>query len=1166
MKIKRLQGKLNRIYGENRIRVTEDEDVIRLSGELDNWQDIVSACMMCVDKHGKILLPMDSFVCGVNKKSEDMKKPKHVVNDITIKGADMDLPMRIPETEDKSLEGEKPDVLIIGGGISGVTIARELMRWKLNVLLVEKEADLALHASGRNDGEVHPGIDLGKGSLKQYYVIKGNEYMERVCRELNVPFKRCGQIVGFFDKALKPLVSAYVAERRIINGVSGAKIISSKRIAELEPNLNHDFAFGIYNPTAATVCPYCLTIACGENAVDNGAKVSLNTAVLGMRIVDRKISEVFTNRGRIFPKLVINAAGVFAEDIAKMAEDRFFSIHPRRGTNSIIDRKKGYLVKSIGSWKELHADENHSKGGGILHTVSDNLLVGPDAVETREKENFETRRESIDNVFAKHRLTAPNLNKKDVITYFTGVRAATFEEDYIIEAGRKTRNIIHVAGIQSPGLTTAPAVAVDVSKLAVTMLESRCFSGDDSGESVVSEGMSIESNLKFNPIRRGIPNPKSMSIKERDKFIKENPEFGEIICRCEEVSKGEILAAIHSSISVPTIDGIKKRVRPGMGRCQGGFCMPLVAKIISEEMDIPLEDVLRTNSRSKISYGPTKKYMKKIPKTVGKHASRETDIDVLKKVETKGCKRDSGIHNVHQTNNSMGIDNNRMVDVFVIGGGPAGLSAAISAEEEGAKVLLVEREDRLGGILKQCIHDGFGLVKFKEKLTGPEYGDRFIKILIEKNIDYLTKTFVTKIEKTDDNLFRIHMITADGVRSVETKAIVLATGCRERTAKQVSIHGTRPSGVYTAGTAQHMVNLLGQMPTERCVILGSGDIGLIMARRLTLEGAKVLGVYEVKREPSGLPRNISQCLEDYDIPLYLSHTVTKVIGNDRVEGVEITRVDDELNPIPGTEFRVDCDALILSVGLIPENEIAEGIGIHLNRETGGPCVNENLMTDVPGVFSCGNSLHVYDLVDYVSDSGELAGKMAAKHAMSGILASSEPISSITSDGARIEKRFNTGRSERAKWDNVENNINDKKICSKTVSEMKTAGAAVKEMTCIVCPNSCKLRVWYKPGDPEFQIKVEGNKCSRGMKFAMEELTAPKRSISSTVATCFADSPVVPVKTSGEIPKERIFDVMSEINSVCIEEEMKAGDVVIPNVLGLGTDVVLTRDILRGDAL
>lgn len=317
-------------------------------------------------------------------------------------------------------------------------------------------------------------------------------------------------------------------------------------------------------------------------------------------------------------------------------------------------------------------------------------------------------------------------------------------------------------------------------------------------------------------------------------------------------------------------------------------------------------------------------------------------------------------------------------DVLVIGGGPAGLAAAIAAHKNGAKTLLVEREARLGGILKQCIHDGFGLVRFQEKLSGPEYAERFIDEFHKLNLEAKTLTFVTRLEKNVSG-FSAVLVNRDGVETVTAKALILATGCRERTAKQVNIHGTRPAGVFTAGTAQHFTNLLGELPTKKCVILGSGDIGLIMARRLTLEGAKVLGVYEAKSTPSGLTRNIHQCLHDYDIPLYLSHTVTRVFGADRLTAVEIAEVDDKMQPISGTEQILECDALILSVGLIPENELAETLDVQLDPKTKGPVCNAQLMTSADGIFSCGNALHVNDLVDYVSESGEIAGENAAKY-------------------------------------------------------------------------------------------------------------------------------------------------------------------------------------------
>ena len=317
-------------------------------------------------------------------------------------------------------------------------------------------------------------------------------------------------------------------------------------------------------------------------------------------------------------------------------------------------------------------------------------------------------------------------------------------------------------------------------------------------------------------------------------------------------------------------------------------------------------------------------------------------------------------------------------DVIVLGGGPAGLAAAISAHKSGASVLLIEREKKLGGILKQCVHDGFGLIHFGERLTGPEYAGRFIREFLSLGIDYKINAFVTDARKNADG-FEITVQSAEGMLSFGAKSVIIACGCRERTSRQVFIHGDRPAGIYTAGTAQYFVNILGQMPTKRCVILGSGDIGMIMARRLTLEGASVEGVYEIKDTPAGLARNVHQCLRDFDIPLHLSTTVTNVYGNKRVEAVEVCKVDEKMNPIPETAHIIECDALILSVGLLPENEVAQMLGVELDPATKGAVVDQTLMTNVPGVFSCGNALHVNDLVDYVSLSGEQAGKSAAEY-------------------------------------------------------------------------------------------------------------------------------------------------------------------------------------------
>ena len=314
-------------------------------------------------------------------------------------------------------------------------------------------------------------------------------------------------------------------------------------------------------------------------------------------------------------------------------------------------------------------------------------------------------------------------------------------------------------------------------------------------------------------------------------------------------------------------------------------------------------------------------------------------------------------------------------DVIVIGGGPAGLAAACAACEKGAKkVLVIERDKELGGILNQCIHNGFGLHRFKEELTGPEYAGRFIQLLRQTKAEVMLDTMVVEIT-ADRRVCCIN--TVDGYQELKAGAVVLAMGCRERTRGAIAIPGDRPAGIFTAGAAQRYVNMEGYMVGRRVVILGSGDIGLIMARRMTLEGAKVLACVELCPYSNGLNRNIVQCLNDYNIPLYLSHTITDIKGRERVEQVVISQVDEARRPIPGTEQTFDCDTVLLSVGLIPENELSRSAGVQMDPRTNGPVVYENMETSIPGVFACGNVLHVHDLVDFVTAESARAGQAAA---------------------------------------------------------------------------------------------------------------------------------------------------------------------------------------------
>ena len=449
-------------------------------------------------------------------------------------------------------------------------------------------------------------------------------------------------------------------------------------------------------------------------------------------------------------------------------------------------------------------------------------------------------------------------------------------------------------------------------------------------------------------------------------------------------------------------------------------------------------------------------------------------------------------------------------DVLIIGAGPGGLAAAVGAKKGGAgRVVILERDACAGGILNQCVHDGFGLIRYNEQLTGPEYAVRAIDEAREAGAEILCGHQVIRIgeDKT------VIAVSRDGMKRFRAGAVILATGCRERTRGAISIPGSRPAGVFTAGVVQNFVNVRNIMPGRRIVILGSGDIGMIMARRLTLEGAEVRAVVEVLPEPAGLSRNVSQCIYDYGIPLHCSHTVSRIIGKKKLEAVEISEVDEKMHPIPGTEQIIECDALVLSVGLIPENEVAETAGVRVDIRSNGAITDEFLRTNVPGIFSCGNSRRVMDLADFVSQQGELAGYNAAA-GINGL----DMRSWEESRGTSMVKGFPVPGT----------------------------------VTCTLCPNGCQIRF-----DGE---KYEGNKCPRGLKFAEEERISPKRIVTTTVKT--EDGRLLPVRTDRAVPKDSVRDVVQNLNNVTISTPIKCGDVIISftDASGEKTTVVAASDL------
>lgn len=556
------------IFKKLNIRITSSEvhSAIVLEGNAANWHDVVEAGKIAANR---------GFKGVVNRiEAEEIKVPE----------------IRIPDLKDDFLEGKKVDVLVIGAGIIGSAIARELSKWDISLLVVDKEDDVAMHASSRNDGMIHPGIEPKTGSKRAEYNVRGNRLYTKVTRELDVPFKRCGSII-LYDKRWMHFLGPLFLRKARLNGVEGVKLLSYKEVKEREPNVTDDIMGGVFLSSTGILSPFKMAIAYAENAVINGGEISLNTIVQSMKMEKDKITYVQTNRGTIYPRLVINAAGVFADKIADMAGDRFFTIHPRKGEVIFLDNKKGYLLNSVIAKPDFRTLGSETKGGGLVKTIDGNILVGPDAYEQPYCEDYATNRSNIRKIMDKHLPLVPKLSQSDVITYCSGIRAATYEEDFIIEQSEYVKNLVHAAGIQSPGLASAPAIAEDIEAIAVKILKTM-------------KDFKLKEN--WNPFRKGIPETRGMDFEERSKLIKKKPEYGEIICRCEEVSRGEIMDAINSPIPAVTADAVKRRVRTGMGRCQGGFCLPHIMEIIHDEGKLAMTLITKKGNGSYILEGETK--------------------------------------------------------------------------------------------------------------------------------------------------------------------------------------------------------------------------------------------------------------------------------------------------------------------------------------------------------------------------------------------------------------------------------------------------------------------------------------------------------------------------------------------------------------------------------
>ena len=814
----------------------------------------------------------------------------------------------------------KTDVAVIGAGVVGCAVARELTRWNLNVVVLEAGSDVAEGASKANSAIVHAGFDAQPGTNKAKFNVRGNRMFEDVCRELKVPFRRNGSLVLAFG-AEDETTLAELKARGEQNGVP-TEIISREELRRREPNVSPEATAALWAPTGGICCPYELTFRYAENAAANGAEFVFDAKVAGIDHAGAEEWKVVCEDGREFAaRAVVNCAGCHSDEINNLVSATKFSITARRGEYLMLDRDEDGTFAST----MFQCPSKMGKGILVSPTVDGTMIVGPTAEDVGDKEDKATTYAGLEKVKAGARRTYPDLPLGKVIAEFSGMRAhETTVGDFILGEASDAPCFFNAVGVESPGLTSAPAIGVHLAELVAERL-----GASRKNPSLVSKDVSWW------------PKTREMKPEELSELVERDPSFGRVVCRCEEVTEGEIRAAIRARVGARTLDGIKRRTRSGMGRCQGGFCTPRLIEILGAELGLPPEAFLLSR--------------KTAPKALSA-AARDSRLSAL----------DS-------------------LDVLVVGAGPAGLAAACAAKEAGAaNVLVIERDDAPGGILQQCIHNGFGLHRFQEELTGPEYAQRFVDRAGALGIPVVCGTMVLDISPQPDGGAKVTaMSPRGGLKIYKTRSVVLAMGCRERPRGALMTPGTRPAGVYTAGTVQRLVNMDGIMPGKRVVILGSGDIGLIMARRLTFSGAKVLACIEIMKKSSGLMRNVVQCLNDYDIPLLLSHTVTDVEGREHVTGVKVAQVDDSLKPVPGTELHYDCDTLVLSCGLIPENELTKKAGVEMDPKTRGPKVDPKTMaTSVPGIFAGGNVVRVYDLVDWVSRDSEIAGRSAAAYALS----------------------------------------------------------------------------------------------------------------------------------------------------------------------------------------